>query len=85
MTTTAAETRVAKGNRRPVNVSLPATLVERAKALGINLSQACEAGLSEQVEREEVRQWKADNREWIESHRRWVEDNPLPFAKYRLF
>lgn len=77
--------RVSAGRRRPVNVSLPADLVAEAKALGINLSQACETGLAADVKRERERRWKEENRDAIESWNRWLEKNGLPLAKYRMF
>lgn len=77
--------RVSPGRRRPVNVSLAADVVAEAKALGINLSQACETGLAAEVKRERERRWKEENREAIESWNRWLEKNGLPLAKYRMF
>ena len=40
-------------SRAPVNVSLPITLVARAKKLGINVSRAAEDGLSDAIARAE--------------------------------
>lgn len=71
--------------KRATNVSLPADLVEEAKRLGVNLSQACEAGLSEQVRRSMKEEWKRENREAIESSNDYVRKNGLPLARYRLF
>ena len=34
-----------RGPRRPTNVTLQANLLAEAKQLGINISEACEAGL----------------------------------------
>lgn len=71
--------------RRATNVNLPVALVEEAKALGINLSRACEAGLSERVSETKAEQWKRENRDAIESWNVWVAENGLPLAKYRQF
>lgn len=71
--------------KRATNVSLSEDLVAEAKALGINLSQACEAGLAEQVARTKGEQWKQENREAIESSNAYVEKHGLPLARYRQF
>lgn len=73
------------GARRATNITLPQTLVEEAKALGVNLSQACEAGLAKRVSETKAEQWKRENRAAIESWNKWVEENGLPLAKYRQF
>ncbi len=71
--------------KRATNVTLPVALVDEAKALGINLSQACEAGLAKRVSETKAEQWKRENRAAIESSNAWVEKNGLPLAKYRQF
>lgn len=76
---------ISRSRRRPTNVTLSGELVDRARAVDVNLSQACEAGLAAAVELEEERRWKRDNADWITAHRRWVEANELPLERYRLF
>lgn len=71
--------------KKATNVSLPGDLVEEAKRLGVNLSQACEMGLSEQVRKLRGEEWKRENREAIESWNEWTRENGLPLAKYRQF
>ncbi|MBK6707761.1 MAG: type II toxin-antitoxin system CcdA family antitoxin [Sphingomonadales bacterium] len=71
--------------KKPTNVSLPADMVEEAKRLGINVSQACEAGLSKEVRKALGEEWKRENKEAIESWNKWVAENGLPLAKYRQF
>lgn len=72
-------------SKRPTNVSLPADMVEEAKRLGINVSQACEVGLSKEVRKALGEEWKRENREAIESSNEYVRKHGLPLAKYRLF
>ncbi|WP_264802666.1 type II toxin-antitoxin system CcdA family antitoxin, partial [Acetobacter fabarum] len=36
-------------SRRPTNVTLPAQLLEEAKSLDLNISQACEQGLKSAI------------------------------------
>lgn len=71
--------------RKPTNVSLDAEFVAEAKALGINLSQACEKGLVEAVKEARAALWQEENREAIESWNAWVEENGLPLASKRMF
>ncbi len=71
--------------KKPTNVSLPADLVEEAKRLGINLSQACEAALSEQVSKAQGEAWKRENREAIEGWNKWIADNGMPYDEFRQF
>lgn len=69
--------------RRPTNISLPADLVDNAKRLGINVSQACEEGLRKEVRKMLGEQWQRDNAEAIESSNAYVRDHGLPLARYR--
>ena len=71
--------------RRPTNVTLPEDLVAEARALNVNVSKACQVGLTTAVKDEADRRWKEENAVWIEEHRRWVENNALPLERYRLF
>jgi antitoxin CcdA len=69
--------------KKATNVSLHSDLVEEAKRLGINMSQACESGLSQQVRNAQKEEWKRENREAIESWNKWVEENGMPYDEYR--
>jgi antitoxin CcdA len=71
--------------KKPTNVSLPSGMVSEAKRLGINVSQACEAGLAKEVSKALGEEWKRENREAIESSNEYVRKHGLPLAKYRLF
>ena len=71
--------------RKPTNVSLDAALVADAKALGINLSRACETGLAAELKAERERQWREENAEAIASSNAYVEKYGLPLARYHQF
>lgn len=71
--------------RRRTNLTLDAALLAKARALEINISQASERGLAEEIKRVERERWLEENREAIESSNAWVAANGLPLAKYRLF
>lgn len=71
--------------RKPTNLSLPADLVAEARALGVNLSRACEEGLERSVSEARQAQWLAENRAALESSNAYVEAHGLPLASLRLF
>ena len=71
--------------RRATNVSLPANLIEEARAFDINISQACERGLSAEVKKVREDKWIEENWEAIQYWNDYVEKNGLPLAKYRMF
>jgi antitoxin CcdA len=69
--------------RRATNVSLPSDMVEEAKRLGINVSQACEGGLSTQVKSAREAKWLEENRASLLAWNAWVEENGMPYDEYR--
>lgn len=71
--------------RKATNISLDAELLDAARALNINISRACERGLTEQIAEARAQQWRADNADAIASSNRHVEDHGLPLATYRRF
>jgi antitoxin CcdA len=74
-----------ESRRRPTNVSLPAELIQEARDLDINISQACEKGLAADVKKAREDKWIAENWEAIQSSNAYVEKHGLPLAKYRMF
>ncbi|MFW7268254.1 type II toxin-antitoxin system CcdA family antitoxin [Gluconacetobacter sp. Hr-1-5] len=71
--------------RRATNVTLPAHLLTEARALGLNISQACEQGLLAALAARRRENWLAKNAGAIESWNGHVEANGLPLAAYRAF
>ncbi len=71
--------------RRPANLSLDAALVDEARALGLNLSAAAEAGLRAAVSEARAARWLAENAEALASSNAWVEANGLPLSRHRPF
>lgn len=72
-------------SKRPVNLSLDAQLVERAKALGMNVSGTVEALLAAEVERVYWQRWNDDNREAIAHYNARVAREGLPLVRHRSF
>lgn len=71
--------------KRATNVSLRSDLIDEAKRLGINISEACERGLEGQVSRTRAERWVEENREAIQYWNAYVEEHGLPLARYRRF
>jgi antitoxin CcdA len=71
--------------RQRLNLTLPGALVEEAKALGLNLSRACESGLEAAVAAERARRWQAENRAFIDWYNARVEQDGLLLGEYRQF
>ncbi|NNK16969.1 MAG: type II toxin-antitoxin system CcdA family antitoxin [Sulfitobacter sp.] len=73
------------GKKKATNLSLDQELLKDARALGVNISQAAEQGVSEAVRKAKGEAWLKENRAAIEANNRWVEKHGLPLAKYRMF
>ncbi|MDZ3830608.1 MAG: type II toxin-antitoxin system CcdA family antitoxin [Sphingopyxis sp.] len=74
-----------EGPKKATNVSLNAELVEEAKRLEINVSEACQSGLASEVKKARWAKWKEENRAAIDASNDYVRKHGLPLAKYRLF
>jgi antitoxin CcdA len=59
--------------RRPVNVSVDAGLLQRARALGVNFSQALEQRLVELLREADQQRWLAENAPAIADYNERVE------------
>ncbi|MGI4877498.1 MAG: type II toxin-antitoxin system CcdA family antitoxin [Janthinobacterium lividum] len=73
------------GPKRPTNVSLDAALVNDARALGVNVSAACEAGLRQELKAAREAAWREENRDAITAYNASIEANGVPLAQYRQF
>lgn len=85
MTNPKPSPRSGRTRRVATNISLPAALVEEARALGLNLSRACEEGLKASLAQARRARWLAANRDALESSNVWVEAHGLPLASKRRF
>jgi antitoxin CcdA len=63
--------------KRAVNVSLNSDLVAKAKALGLNLSEAFEARLAELVAEGEGEKWRRENAEAIRAYNERIENSMM--------
>jgi antitoxin CcdA len=69
--------------RRATNVTLPEALLREARALDINLSQACERGLAAEVAATRRRRWIEENRAAMEAWNEHVAAKGLPLPADR--
>lgn len=72
-------------SRRATNVTLPEALLQDAREMGINLSQACERGLAAEVAESRRQLWLAKNQDAIEAWNEHVAEHGLPLAAFRQF
>lgn len=71
--------------KRATNLTLNAALVEEARALGLNLSEAAESGLRAAVAQARAARWRKENAKALASSNAWVEAHGLPLDRYRPF
>jgi antitoxin CcdA len=72
-------------NKKATNITLSADVLADAKALGINISQACDQFLRELVRGERERRWQQEHAEFIAAYNRLVEQEGLPLEQWRTF
>jgi antitoxin CcdA len=73
------------GPRRPTNLTLSTALVQQARNLGVNLSQAAEAGISRAVAEAADAEYAAANRAAMDAWSTFFEEQGLPLSDYRQF
>lgn len=71
--------------KRPVNLSITADTIDKAKALGMNLSKTVDALLGEEVKRRYWEKWREDNMEAFAAYNERVAKDGIWGAKYRTF
>ena len=71
--------------KRPANLTISAELLDKAKALKINLSQTLEERLTQVVREAEVEEWLVANRKAIDAYNARVERDGVWSDKLRGF
>ena len=71
--------------RRATSMTLDATLLDEARALGVNLSRAAEEGIAAHTKAARAEAWQRENAEAIQNYNEYIEKNGLPLAEYRMF
>jgi antitoxin CcdA len=75
----------AQGRKRSTNLTLSDNLVEEARALDVNLSQAAEDGITRAVTVARDEQWVRRNREAMASYDAFVAEQGLILEDLRTF
>lgn len=71
--------------KKRTNLSISAPLLQEAKSLKINISQAAENGIAEAVRLRKQQIWLEENADAIKSSNDFVNENGLPLSKFRTF
>ena len=71
--------------REAMSITLAVPLVEEARALGIDVSQACERGLAHEVARLRKEKWLQENQDALAAWNEYVEQHGLPLSTFRQF
>ena len=75
----------AQAARKPTNMTLDTSLLAEARSLGVNLSQAAEAGVRRAVAEAKAAAWQREHAEALASSNAWVDAQGLPLDEYRQF
>lgn len=79
------QTNIPSAARKPTNLTMDASLVAEARSMGVNLSQAAEAGLRRAVADARAEAWARENAAALASSNDWVDAHGLPLDQYRQF
>jgi len=71
--------------KKATEVSLSEALLADARDLGLDISDAAEAGLTKAVSDKRAELWLKENAEAIASHNAYVEQHGLPLDEFRMF
>lgn len=70
--------------KQRTNVTLTATNLASARALGLNVSAISDAALSEAVRAAKADAWASENADAIAERRAWIEANGAPLADLQV-
>ena len=79
------EAKPAKRVKRAINLNLNAQVLERARALRMNLSSVVDGLLAEEVNKRYWARWNEENKAAIEHYNARIDKDGLPLARYRTF
>ncbi len=72
-------------NRRATSLIMERQLLDEARALGVNISRAAEAGVEAALKQARTEAWKRENAGAIAYWSTYVEENGLPLADLRTY
>lgn len=70
--------------KQRTNVTLTATNLASARALGLNVSAISDAALAEAVRAAKADAWASENADAIAERRAWIEANGAPLADLQV-
>lgn len=71
--------------KKATNITLSADVLTEAKALNINISQACDQYLRELVRSKRESHWRQEHAEFISAYNQILEQDGLPLDEYQSF
>ena len=74
-----------RARKTPTNLSLRTDLVQRAKVLGLNLSEAVDSALEKVIREAEQARWLAENEAAIEYYNAFIEKHGMFGEEFRQF
>jgi antitoxin CcdA len=72
-------------SKKTVSVTLEPSLLERARAAGLNLSATLATALQHEISGSEAERWKLENRDAIQKLNMMIEDRGLFSDDHRAF
>ena len=74
-----------RARKTPTNLSLRSDLVQRAKVLGLNLSEVVEGALEKAIREAEQARWLAENEAAIDYYNAFIEKHGMFGEEFRQF
>ena len=71
--------------KKATNLSLNSKVLEKARELGMNVSQTVDALLAAEVRRCYWQKWNEENKDGVAEYNARIASEGLPLAKYRTF
>jgi len=71
--------------KRSTHLIVDSVLLEKAEALGIDMSTTLESALREALAKRETQRWQREHKSEIEAYNDWVARNGLPLEAHRQF
>ncbi|GAA6136163.1 type II toxin-antitoxin system CcdA family antitoxin [Oceaniserpentilla sp. 4NH20-0058] len=75
----------AQAPKKPTNLSVNSDLLNKCKALHINLSATLEQALTDKLAQQQAAQWSTENKAAIRAYNEVVEENGCFGDEYRAF
>lgn len=76
---------ISNTTKKATNITLSTDVLAEAKALNINISQACDRYLRELVRSEREKRWRQEHAEFISAYNQTLQQDGLPLDEYRTF